>query len=243
MKKRFWRQVRALKLWAMISTCGLAAFGMSWLIQAQSSRTRFDEIEVERINIVEADGTLRMVLANGTRQADAVIDGRVLVTGRNRPAGMIFFDRQGNEVGGLIFGATVRGNMPAASGSLTFDQYKQDQTVALQYVEENGKRRAGLAVIDRPETSLAVVAELFGERESASTDGEREAVQRQIDALGQLSTQRMYVGKNTDGAATLVLSDGQGNQRLVLSVDESGSAKIQFLDASGTVVRELGPDA
>jgi len=35
-------------------------------------------------------------------------------------------------------------------GSLTFDQYEQDQTIALQYVDDSGKRRAGLMIKDYP---------------------------------------------------------------------------------------------
>jgi hypothetical protein len=51
----------------------------------------------------------------------------------------------------------------------------------------------------------------------------------------------VYVGKNLDGAATLSLADAEGRQRLVLSVDTAGAAKIQFLDTTGSVVREIVP--
>ena len=43
------------------------------------------------------------------------------------------------------------------------------------------------------------------------------------------------------GAARLALSDADGRQRLLLSVDAAGTAKIQFLDAAGSVVREIVP--
>jgi hypothetical protein len=240
MKRRLRRDIRLLQISVLASLSGLAVLGVGVLGEAQTTRTRFEEIDVERINIVESDGRVRLVLANGARQADAVIDGRVLVPGRNRPAGLMFFNQQGDEVGGLIYGGRMGPNGPIASASLTFDQYQQDQTVALQYVEENGRRRAGLAVIDRPAESLVTYVDLVAKRQAAANDADRAEAQREIDAFGQ-TKQRVYVGKNLDGAATLSLADAEGRQRLVLSVDTAGAAKIQFLDTTGSVVREIVP--
>jgi hypothetical protein len=130
MKRSLRRELRLLKVWVFASTAALVLLGAGWLT-AQPTRTRFDEIDVERINIVESDGRVRLVLANSSRQADAVIAGRVIAPGRSRPAGMIFFNQEGDEVGGLIFTGRAGANGPIASASLTFDQYHQDQTVAL----------------------------------------------------------------------------------------------------------------
>lgn len=131
MRRQLRRDIRLLKLWAFGSTCVLVLFAATVLTQGQPGGTRFEEISVERINIVERDGRVRLVLANSARQADAVMDGRVLVPGRNRPAGMIFFNDEGDEVGGLIFSGRRQDGRARATASLTFDQWKQDQTVAL----------------------------------------------------------------------------------------------------------------
>jgi hypothetical protein len=235
------REFRVLALGVLSITCfllGVAATGFS---QGQTRGTKFDEISVERINIVERDGRVRLVLANSARQAQTMVDGVVLAPGRSRPAGMIFFNEEGDEVGGLVFTGRKGDSGPQATGSLMFDQYKQDQTVALQYSEGGGRRRAGLAVIDRPTTSLAAYAPLVEKRRLAKTDEERAAVDREVAALGQPSAARMFVGKDGDGTATLALSDSQGRQRLLLSVDPAGRSSIRFLDASGQVVREVVP--
>jgi hypothetical protein len=240
MKQTLRRELRLLRAWLLASTGGLIVLGASWLAGAQTTRTRFDELDVERINIVESDGRVRLVLANSSRQADAVIAGRVLVPGRSRPAGMIFFNQEGDEVGGLIYCGRTGANGPNASGSLTFDQYQQDQTVALQYVEQDGRRRAGLAIIDRPTRPLTELADLMARRDAATNDDDRATIQDEIEAFGQ-TKQRMYVGKNIDGDATLTLADAEGRERLVLSVDGAGAASIRFLDDNGRVVREIVP--
>lgn len=240
MRHKLRRDLRLLQAWVVAATGGLVVLGMSWLTEAQGTRTRFEEIDVERINIVESDGRVRLVLANGARQADAVIGGRVLVPGRNRPAGLMFFNQEGDEVGGLIYSGRMGENGPIASGSLTFDQYQQDQTVALQYVEQNGRRRAGLAVIDRPQRPLPEYVDLVARRNAATSDDDRASIEGEIAAFGQ-TRQRVYVGKNLDGDATLTLADADGRERLALSVDAAGAARIRFLDSAGNVVREIVP--
>ena len=113
--------------------------------------------------------------------------------------------------------------------------------MALQYVESGGRRRAGLAIINRPETSLAGAAELYEKRAAAASDAARADVEREIAARVGRSATRVFVGRNLEGRSSLVLSDAQGNPRLSLSVDGQGAPRIQFLDASGKPVRELTP--
>ena len=64
---------------------------------------------------------------------------------------------------------------------------------------------------------------------------------RELAAQAALSPTRMFVGKDYEGRATLALSDAQGKQRLLLTVDRTGAPKIQFLDEAGKVVREIVP--
>jgi hypothetical protein len=240
MEQRLRRDIRLLRLWAFASTGLLLVLSAAVFTQTRVGGDRFDEITVERINIVERDGRLRMVIANGARQADAVIDGRVIVAGSTRPAGMIFFNEIGDEVGGLIFSGREQDGRPRATGSLTFDQWKQDQTVALQYVDQNGNRRAGLAVIDRPEVSLRTVVERGERLKAASSDQERAAIEKEIASSGR-SAPRMFVGKDLEARATLALSDAQGRERLVLAVEPTGRASIRFLDEAGRTIREVVP--
>jgi hypothetical protein len=240
MRRRLRRELLMLRYLALTSTGGVIVLAGMGVAQSQSARQKFEEIDVERINIVARDGGVRMVISNSERQAPGVIDGVTLTRNQARPPGMIFFNEEGDEVGGLIFRGSSRNGVVGAGGSLTFDQFKQDQTVALQYVDEGGRRRAGLAIIDRPQTSLARYLPLIEKRSASRSDAERAAVDREIAKLGP-SASRMFAGRDIDGRAMVSLSDAQGRRRLVLSVDPEGAPRIQFLDAAGKVVREVTP--
>src|SRR5262249_61339249 len=115
---------------------------------------RLGEITVERINVVDGSGTLRLVIANRDRMHPGVLDGKTI--NRQRPvAGLIFFNDEGDEVGGLTYAGTVANGQRTASGTMTFDQLKQDQTIGLRYSEANGQRSAALEVCDRSDGPLS----------------------------------------------------------------------------------------
>ena len=68
-----------------------------------AQRGKFTEIDVERVNIVEPDGKLRMVLSNRPRSIGPIYKGKPFgYEGGTRP-GIIFFNDEGTENGGLTF--------------------------------------------------------------------------------------------------------------------------------------------
>ena len=91
---------------------------------ATAKRSTFDEIYVHRINVVEADGTLRMILSNKTRFPGIIVKGKEYPHEERKTAGILFFDDEGTENGGLIFGG-MRGidGKVESWGHLSFDQY------------------------------------------------------------------------------------------------------------------------
>jgi len=71
---------------------------------------------VQRLNIVDANGTLRMVLAGKDRMHPGVMDG--VTVDRPRPvAGMLFFNDEGDEVGGLTYTGTIAGGRGRANAA------------------------------------------------------------------------------------------------------------------------------
>src|SRR5262245_60109843 len=94
------REVRFLKIYAVVITLLFGVLALSAFRQA-SQKTRFAEIDVERINILEKDGKLKMVISNSERQHPGVVDGKTL--SRKRAPGVIFFNEEGDECGGLTF--------------------------------------------------------------------------------------------------------------------------------------------
>src|SRR5438034_9142314 len=155
------REVRRLRVYAAVSTTLAVVALFAAQGRAQSKTIHFAEIDAARINIVEADGRAALVLANTERLPGPVLAGKELSkelsAGRVGSAGMIFIDAQGNEVGGLVYGARVKadGSFSADSG-ITFDQHNQDQVVGFPYQDNRSTRAYGLSVGDEPrKVSLA----------------------------------------------------------------------------------------
>jgi hypothetical protein len=55
-----------------------------------------------------------------------------------------------------------------------------------------------------------------------------------------LAAQRLFIGRDPNKTALLVLSDKLGHPRLRLAVDSLGKASLDFLDESGKVARSIG---
>src|SRR4029453_7758402 len=140
------RELRLLKVYAIVITALLGTVSLAAFRQA-SQKQRFTEIDVERINIVEPNGNLRMVISNRPRSIGPIYKGKPFgYAGGSRP-GIIFFNDEGTENGGPTFtrkreaGGTYR-----ASSGFSFDQFNQDQVVYLQYNDNNGRRNMGFTV-------------------------------------------------------------------------------------------------
>jgi hypothetical protein len=213
------------------NTVALVALGASGF--AMSSRQRMTVLDVERINVVDSTGTPRIVITNTARSPGVIEHGEEITPGGVR-AGVLFYNDEHTEAGGLIFSGRTLDGQTTAVGSLTFDQYGRDQTLALQYVEANGTRRAGLAVSDQiGETSTGAL--LARQREiRAMPDGEaKTAALREWREIAQPRL-RLYAGRSRDDGASLVsLHDGEGRTRLRLRVDTLGAAVIEFLNSDG----------
>jgi len=89
--------VRALKVYATGATLMCGLFLLSAFRYQENRKQKFEEIDVERINIVEKDGKLRMVISNRERQHPGMVDGKVMPRPNGRPPGMIFFNQRGDE--------------------------------------------------------------------------------------------------------------------------------------------------
>ena len=248
MDTRIERDVRFLKGYAAISTIVigvllLAAFQSTATSSVQ--KTRFDEIEVQRINIIEPNGTLRMVLSNAARSQGPMYKGKpFLYTGAERPrTGIIFFNEEGTETGGLIYGGRQLGDTGYTGlGHLSFDQFNQDQVFVIQYVDRNGKRRMGIQVSDRHNVNIfdwAIMRDSL--RRLPDSPAKAEALRRlqEGDPNDPRVAERVYVGRDTLKQAVVNLSDKWGKPRLRLVVDSLGAARIDFLDNTGRVTHRI----
>src|SRR5213595_3801693 len=161
MDEQLRREIRRLRRTTATAVVLLVIVTASAFMQARR-RAKFDEIDVQRINVREADGKLRLTISNHARLPDVVVGGKSypLRGGTGvQSAGLIFFNDEGNEDGGLVWAGRRSAAGYQASAALTFDQFDQDETVSIEYSDENRRRLAGLAVIDRPEEPIQIFAE------------------------------------------------------------------------------------
>jgi hypothetical protein len=198
------------------------------------------EITAERINIVDADGTLRLVISNKDRMHPGVIGGKVIQ--RERPvAGIIFFNDQGDEAGGLALRGREQDGKRVANAGMMFDQLGQDQTIGFDYSEADGLRAAAFKVWDRPDAPLSDLVEKLNAANAIEDKEKRDAAAARVRADAPKSAQRVLVGKTRERAATVLLSDAEGRTRLALKVEADGTASIEFLDGDGKVVHRVEP--
>jgi hypothetical protein len=197
---------------------------------------RFTEIDVQRINVREPDGTLRMVISNQTSFPEIPYRGREIPHPGRDTAGMLFMNEEGTEVGGLIFGGKDEDGVRSSGGSLTFDGYEQDQTVQIMGSQRGQRRVSGLVVTDRSEepADFSVLERLAG-----LSPAEQQAAMVSANMGG---SQRAFLGRQGSGASELVLRDGAGKARLVLSVAADGAARIAFMDETGRTTRVVTPE-
>ncbi len=237
MRQSLRRQFLFLRAYAVVTSLVLVVLAAAAFRQAAPNK--MGEITVERINVVDANGTLRMVISNKDRMHPGVMDG--VTIDRPRPvAGMLFFNDEGDEVGGLTYTGTVAGGRGRANAGIMFDQLQQDQTIGLSYSEANGQRSTGLQVWDRSDTvRLSELIKKLNDANKLPAGAERDAALAKIRADAPPGPRRVFVGKTQDKASTVMLSDAEGRVRLRLTVDPTGNPRIEFLDEAGKVVTRI----
>jgi hypothetical protein len=237
------RDIRFLKAYAAFSSLAVL---MLLLMAFAPARQRFGVIDAERINILHADGTLALAISGQGRLPGPTFEGREYPQeysgGRTTASGMIFFNERGDEVGGLTYQGQLEGDGYRASGGLTFDQFRQDQVVSLQYSDNGSRRSAGVNVWDRStEITIAEILEIVDARAQA-TGAQRDSIERVIAGMGErgLAAHRIFLGSQ-NRTATLLIRDTRSRPRIRMYVDSVDVARLEFMDSTGAVIRTL-PD-
>ncbi len=225
---------RALTLYAGALTAAVAVFLLS--AAAAPNHQTIDVLDVQRINIREPDGTLRMTISDAARSPGIIVKNREYPHPDRKSAGMIFFNDEGTENGGLIFSGHDAAGRRSSVGSLTFDRYEQDQVVQVMGSQDGPDKSAGLLVNDQPDATMDYAA--LDRTGAMPADQRRTAL---IQAHFGGTRNRLFVGRAEDGASQVALKDAAGHDRLILAVAPDGTASIRFLDQSGKTVRTVQP--
>lgn len=228
-------------MYAVIATLLLGVFTLGAFKQAPG-KAKFSEIDVERINIVEPNGHYRMVLSNRPRSIGPIAYGKPFgYPGGGRP-GIIFFNDEGTENGGLTFTGKTENGKFESGVHMSFDQYNQDQVVVLNYNDNNGTRKMGLTVGDRADVPIMDLVAQMDSIKAMPAGAARDAAQKKFLEPRKgvpLYAERVYVGRTPTKAAVLNLSDREGRARIRIQVDSLGAPSLEFLDAAGKVTVRL----
>lgn len=205
----------------------------------------FDEITVGRINIVEPDGTKRLVISNKARFPGDFMQGKERPRpDRNTFAGMIFINEEGTENGGFIQKGSIGADGKIVSGlSLTFDRFRQDQALQLMNNDSANHQTTGIKINDVPLYTMAAIGDMARFRQEAGKlpEAEQRAYWDKLAEEGRLSLNRIWLGNTPGKSSSLQLKDAKGRIRIVLFVTPEGKAEIQMLDEQGKVTKSITP--
>lgn len=211
--------------------------------RAPAKHEHFDEITVGRINIVEPDGTKRIVISNKAQFPGDFTQGKENPRPDRRDfGGMIFINEEGTENGGLIQRGSISDDGKVSSGlSLTFDRFRQDQ--ALQLLNEDSERhqRTGLMINDVPNFQLTPYGSKakFDAEAEKLPKSERAAFWQKLRDENRLLTNRIYLGNTAGKSSSLQLKDASGRVRMMLLVSPEGKAEINMYDENAKVVKTI----
>lgn len=197
------------------------------------------EIKVERVSIVDEDGNLFIAISNPEKQALATQNGKIIHpenTNRDLP-GIIFFNRVGDEVGGIYYDGTENENY----AGITFDQQKNDQIMAImkdEYKEgDEWKRWYGMFFRERSDSiRVKDLYENFQKRVKNLPDSiqQKEYLKFKQFLDSEINIYRMFLGREESKNVGLFLYDSKGRKRIKLYVDENDNAKLQVIDTDGS---------
>ena len=208
------KQLRRQALWLRVSTMGWILLLMFFFLGGASEQPTVstvqtlnaEEINVSKINVIEPDGVARLVIANSERFPPPILNGK-LYHRKVQPAGLVFYDASGSEMGGLAITDTAKNRV----GALAFDYPNYDAIGLRCAISEDGKEAtSGLVINSRPPAHL------------------------EVPEASKLVHTRIGI-QNHNENAEILLSDPDGNNRIRLVVDDSGEPRIELLDSKGKV--------
>ena len=187
---------------------------------AQPQKQRFTEIDVERINIVEPDGKYRMVISNRPRSIGPIYKGKPFgYPGGTRP-GIIFFNDEGTENGGLTFtgerGADGRTRRARTCRSISSTRIR---SWCLNYSDNNGQRQVRDDVQrpnDRPIIDFVAEMDSVNRMPDGRGEGRSDcrASGRQSGTARCSAAPRLFIGRDRSKRAMLRLPTPLGRARV-----------------------------
>lgn len=237
MKSSIEKKVNFLMAYAIASTMIICFFTFS-SFKDKKDEKRIDEIVAKKITIVGEDNLPRMVLSNENRQHSGRMNGKEWPK-RERPSGIIFFNNQGDECGGLVYQTKEKEGKIISGMSFTMDNYKDDQVIQVLNDEyyANGKAyiQRGININQYP-----IGTNIEDRNKKIEAINQIKDEQERKLKLNELyekegSVNRVFLGRTKGNSSGLFLSGPDGKPKMMIYVDENGNPKIQTFNSKGEI--------
>jgi hypothetical protein len=239
--KKLNRELVLLRTFA-VSTVAIMAVIVLFAFKTNENQ-KFGTIDVERINIVEADGTVKMIITNVEQfpNGETIINDKAINKNRKKRSGMLYFNEDGLECGGLIYDGAKNEKGHSSGLSLTYDRYDGDQVMQLITTDEaRGDERtvsSSLRFSDRTaNVSIEETHKIFAEIESIKDKKLRRQKYREYSDQGLIGgTPRILLGKTSGQNNGLFLFGNDGKRKGNFYVDKDNNVKLEVYDDQGNV--------
>jgi len=237
--KKLNRELVLLRTFA-VSTAAIMSVLLLFAFKTNENQ-KFGTIDVERINIVEADGTVKMIITNVEQfpNGETIINDKPINKNRKKRSGMLYFNEDGLECGGLIYDGAKNENGHSSGLSLTYDRYDGDQLMQLLTTDEarGDERRVSSALMFSDRTANLGRKETY--KISAELDNikdkklRRQKRKEYADQVG--GTPRILLGKTSSQNNGLFLFGDNGKPKAMFYVDKDNNVKLEVYDDQGKV--------
>jgi hypothetical protein len=179
---------------------------------AAGQSTTYDTLTVQRINVVDPDGKMRLIIANSARMPGAIVHGKTYPRSIDNAAGVVFLDTRGEETGGIVTARLENNDVTNFNFDCTY-QITDCTSVSKQESTDGTKLRESFDIFDRRPYTGRVESSQGVRRISLADENQN---------------------------AQLVIADPQGRPRIRIGVDKSGEASIVMLSPDGKEVYRAG---
>lgn len=235
MIRKLERKINILTTYAVVSAIVISFFALS-SFSKKDTIEKYDELIVKKITVIGEDNLPRMVLSNEDRQHSGRMNGKEWEA-RERPAGIIFFNNEGDECGGLVYQTKEKDGKISSGMSFTMDNYKDDQVLQIlndeYYADGKAYIKRGISINQYPVGSN--IDERNSKLEKLRTITDEKERKEKINALMEKegAVNRLFIGKTKGNSSGLFLAGPDGAPKMMIYVDEEGVPKIQTFGENG----------
>jgi hypothetical protein len=237
MDKTTERKINFLMAYAVASTLFISFLALS-SFSSNDRINKFDEIEVKKITVLGEDNLPRIVLSNESRQHSGRFNGKDMEK-RERPSGIIFFNNQGDECGGLVHQSKIKDGKTTSGMSFTMDNYNDDQVVQIlndeYYADGKAYIQRGININQYPIGSNMEERNKKIEEIKKITDKTERNLKLKEVMEKEGSVNRLFIGRTKGNSSGLFLSGPDGKPKMMIYVDEKGNPKIQTFNDKGEI--------